>query len=156
MSKVWYGSLNNRLEENRMFCETIEVGTGMTEYYYSDRHAYEVVEVKDQKHIKVREYDHKHIGDGCMDNNWELVSNENKPVREMTKRGNYWYWTVTVTDAILANLESEDANTRINTMLFMAHNNIDAETLKAKKKVTRYRKANVSFGIADYHYDYEF
>lgn len=24
-----YGSLNNRLEENRMFCDTIEVGTGM-------------------------------------------------------------------------------------------------------------------------------
>lgn len=156
MSRVWYGSLNNRLEENKMFCETIEVGTGMTEYYYSDRHAYEVVEVKDQKHIKVREYDHKHIGDGCMDNNWELVSNENKPVREMTKRGNYWYWTVTVTDAILANLESEDANKRIETMLFMCYNNIDTETLRAKKKVTRYHKANVSFGIADYHYDYEF
>ena len=36
------GSLNNRLEENRMFCDTIEVGTGMTEYLYSDRHAYEL------------------------------------------------------------------------------------------------------------------
>lgn len=156
MSRIWYGSLNNRLEENRMFCKEIEVGTGMTEYYYSDRHAYEVVEVKDQKHIKVRQYDHKHIGNVEMDNSWELISNENNPIREMTKRGDHWYWTTVVTDAILANLESEDANERIQTMLFMAHNNIDADTLKAKKKITRYHRANVSFGIADYYYDYEF
>lgn len=151
-----YGSLNNRIEENHMFCKTIEVGTGMTEYYWSDRHAYEVVEVKDQKHVSVREYDHKHIGDGCMDNNWELISNENKPVKALTKRGNYWYWTTVITDAILENLESEDAEKRLMTQLFMAHNNVDAETLKAKKKVTRYSRANVSFGVADYHYDYEF
>ena len=39
MSKKWYGSLNNRLEENRQFCEKIEVGTGVTEYMYSDRKA---------------------------------------------------------------------------------------------------------------------
>lgn len=156
MSRVWYGNLTNRLEENRMFCDEIKVGTGMTEYYYSDRHAYEVVEVQDQKHIKVRELDHKHIGENCMDNNWELVSNENNVVRTMTKRGNYWYWTSVITDAILANLESEDAEQRMRTELFMAYNNVDAETLKAKKKVTRYNKANVSFGIADYYYDYEF
>ena len=65
MSRVWYGSLNNRLEENKQFCETIEVGTGMTEYSYSDRHAYEVIEVTDQKHVKVREYDHKAAGECC-------------------------------------------------------------------------------------------
>ena len=62
------GSISNRLEENRMFCDVIEVGTGMTEYSYTDRHAYEVVEVVDQKHIKVREYDHKHKGDFEMSN----------------------------------------------------------------------------------------
>lgn len=156
MSRVWYGNLNNRLEENRMFCDEIKVGTGMTEYFYSDRHAYEVVEVKDQKHIKVREFDHKHIGDGCMDNNWELISNENNAVRTLTKRGKYWYWTTVITDAILINLDSEDAEVRLNAQLFMCHNNVDAETLKAKKKITRYNRANVSFGIADYYYDYEF
>lgn len=156
MSKIWYGSVNNRLEENRMFCKEIEVGTGMTEYSWSDRHAYEVVEVKDQKHVSVREYDHKHIGENCMDNNWELISNEKNPLKVLTKRGNYWYWTTVITDAILANLESEDAEQRMRTQLFMAYNNIDAETLKAKKKVTRYTRANVSFGRADYYYDYSF
>jgi hypothetical protein len=150
MSKVWYGNLTNRLEENRMFCKEIEVGTGMTEYSYSDRHPYEVVEVKDQKHVKVRELDHKHVGDGCMDNNWELVSNENNSVRMLTKRGKYWYWTVVVTKDILNSID------KIETQLFLCHNNINVDQLKEKGKVTRYRRANVSFGVADYYYDYEF
>lgn len=150
MSKVWYGSLNNRLEENKMFCEEIKVGTGMTEYSYSDRHAYEVVEVKDQKHVKVREYDHKHIGNGCMDNHWELISNENNSVKTLTKRGNYWYWTTIVTKDILDKID------KIETRLFLYHNNIDIDKLKEKGKITRYHRANVSFGIADYYYDYEF
>ena len=151
-----YGSLNNRLEENRQFCETIEVGTGMTEYFWSDRHAYEVVEVRDQKHISVREYDHKHIGNVLMDNSWELVSNEENPVLQMTKRGNYWYWTVTVTADILDGIEEKSAEERMNILLFLCHQNIDKEVLAQKGKITRYHKANVSFGIADYHYDYEF
>lgn len=150
MSRVWYGSLNNRLEENKMFCKEIEVGTGMTEYSYSDRHPYEVVEVKDQKHVKVRGLDHKHVGDGCMDNNWELLSNENNSVRELTKRGNYWYWTTTVTKDILDKID------KIETRLFLCQNNIDIDKLKEKGKITRYRRANVSFGVAQYYYDYSF
>lgn len=150
MSRRWYGNLTNRLEENRMFCEEIKVGTGMTEYSYSDRHPYEVVEVKDQKHIKVRQLDHKHVGNGCMDNNWELVSNENNSIRALTKRGNYWYWTVVVTKDILKNIN------KIETQLFLCHNNIEVDKLKEKGKITRYHRANVSFGVADYYYDYEF
>lgn len=150
MSRVWYGNLTNRLEENKMFCEKIEVGTGMTEYYYSDRHPYEVVEVTDQKHVKVRELDHRHIGDGCMDNHWELISNENNSVKMLTKRGNYWYWTVVVTKDILDNID------KIETRLFLCHNNIEVDKLKEKGKITRYHRANVSFGVADYYYDYEF
>lgn len=150
MSKVWYGNLTNRLEENRMFCDEIKVGTGMTEYSYSDRHPYEVVEVKDQKHVKVRQLDHRHIGNGEMDNNWELVSNENNSVRTLTKRGNYWYWTVVVTSDILDSID------KIETQLFLCHNNIEADKLKEKGKITRYHRANVSFGVADYYYDYEF
>ena len=156
MSGIWYGNLTNRLEENKIFCDEIKVGTGMTEYFYSDRHPYEVVEVKDQKHVKVRELDHRHIGDNYMDNNWELFSNENNPIKLLTKRGNYWYWTTVITDAILANLESEDAEQKLRTQLFMCHNNVDPEMLKKKKKVTRYNRANVSFGVANYYYDYEF
>ena len=86
MSRKWYGSLNNRVEENKQFCDKIEVGTGMTEYSWSDRHAYEVTAVKDQKHVTVREYDAKHVGEAYT-NKWELVSNPENPELNLTKRG---------------------------------------------------------------------
>ena len=151
-----YGSLNNRFEENRMYCEEIEIGTGMTEYLWSDRHAYEVVEVQDKKHVKVREYDHNHKGEAYT-NDWELVSNEQNPVRVLTKRGKYWYWTVTATaEDVKAIMEATDANEKINGQLWLCHNNFSAEEILEKGKATRYHKANVSFGTADYYYDYEF
>lgn len=149
MSKVWYGSINNRIEENRMYCDKIEVGTGVTEYYWSDRHPYEVVEVKDQKHVKVRELGHRATHINGFANEWELFSDESKPIKALTKRGNYWYWTITVTKDIL---ENDDIDIR----LFLAQNNIDADKLKKKGKVSRYRRANVSFGVAEYYFDYEF
>lgn len=156
MSVKWYGNLSNRLDENKMFTKTIEVGTGMTEYMWSDRRAYEVVEVIDQKHVKVREYTAKHIGE-AYENNWELLSDENNPVCLMTKRGKYWYWTVEITSDILDEIENcKDANRKFELSLFLAHNEVDTEKLRKKGKITRYHRANVSFGIADYYYDYEF
>ena len=157
MSKVWYGSINNRLEENKMFCDEIKVGTGMTEYDYSDRHAYEVVEVVDQKHVYVRQYDRKHIGENYYDNNWELISNENNPIKYITRRGNGWYWTSIITkNAVMKGINSDDANKRLETMLFLAHNNLTPAYFDSHDEAKRYYKANVSFGVADEYYDYEF
>lgn len=144
-----YGSLNNRFEENKMYCDEIKVGTGMTEYGYSDRYPYEVIAVKDQKHVTVRKLDHKHVGDGCMDNNWELISNENNPTRELVKRGNYWYSTLTAT---LDMVESDDMEVR----LWLALNGFNVEKIREKGSQTKYNRLNVSFGVADYYYDYEF
>lgn len=155
MSKVWYGSIDNRLQENKQFCDTIEVGTGVTEYFYSDRHAYEVVNVIDQKHVEVREYDAKHIG-GAYENKWELKSNPAKPIRLLTKRGNYWYWTVTVTVDDLNEIESKDKSEKIDGLIWLSHLGINADELRNKGKITRRNRANVSFGVADYYYDYEF
>ena len=143
-----YGSLNNRLEENRQFCETIEVGTGVTEYSWSDRHAYEVVAVKDQKHCTIREYDHKPAGEP-MSNEWELISNPNKPTIDLVKRGDYWYRAVTATRE---HAESEDINVR----LWLCQNGFDREKILAKGSQTKYHKMNISFGVAEYYYDYEF
>lgn len=50
---VWYGSLQNRIAE-RVKNPKPEVGMGATALYWSDRHAYEVIAVKDDKHITVR------------------------------------------------------------------------------------------------------
>lgn len=148
MSKQWYGSVQNRLAENRQFCETIEVGTGMTEYMYSDRHPYEVIEVIDQKHVVVRELDHKNVG-GAYSNEWELISNEANPTYLMTKRGKYWYRTDVFTSEML-----DDKS--IAMMLYMAHNDVDRDELLRRGKITRYHRMNVSFGVAEYYYDYSF
>lgn len=145
----WYGSVNNRIEENNMFCDEIKVGTGMTEYRWSDREAYEVIEVKDQKHVTVRKYDHKLKGD-AFSNDWELISNEDNPTYDMVKRGNYWYSTLTVTREYL--LSHDTPETRLNLVLA----GFDPKIVIEKGKQTKYTKRNVSFGIAEYYYDYEF
>ena len=154
MARRWYGSLDNRLEENKMFCDEIKVGTGMTEYFYSDRKAYEVVAVKDQKHVTVRRLDAKHIGD-AYENKWQFVSNEENPTMEMAKRGNRWYRVCTVTVDFLDGIE-EGTSEWLDKILFLCHNGISVEQLKEKGKVTKYHAMSVSFGVADYYYDYEF
>lgn len=154
MSRKFYGSLQNRLMENKD-CEEVTVGMGMTEYGYSDRYPYEVIEVKDQKHVTVRKLDHKAIGE-AYSNEWELVSNENNPSYNLTKRGEYWYRTVVITRDVLEDLESEDFETKFRTQMFLLHNNVDVNKLKEKGKITKYHKMNVSFGKASYYYDYEF
>ncbi|MBQ0165354.1 MAG: hypothetical protein KBS75_09200 [Bacteroidales bacterium] len=159
MAKRLYGSLQNRLEENRQFCETIEVGTGVTEYSYSDRHAYEVVAVKDQKHVTIREYDHKFCGEAYT-NDWELISNPENPEINLVKRGDYWYTASTLTAEELKPMLSEDGRIHLNNENFdrgmwMAQN-FDFDKVLEKGKQTVYRRMNVSFGVADYYYDYEF
>lgn len=59
MSK-FYGSIINRLQEN---CkgETPVVGMGVTELQYTDRAPYEVIEVINEKKIRVREMGFKRI-----------------------------------------------------------------------------------------------
>ena len=85
----WYGSLQNRLEENMVGRPKPEVGMGVTEYFYSDRHAWEVVEVKDDRHITVRRMKYK-----CLDyfaGEWECYPDENGRTAELflTKKGQW-------------------------------------------------------------------
>ena len=154
MSKQWYGSLNNRLEENKQFCDEIKVGTGCTEYFYSDREAYEVIAVKDQKHVSIRLYDHKKKSDTPFDNDWELLSNEKNPVYDLVKRGKYWYTSVTITpDKAKDIYEGND----IDAKLWACHNNFDLPAIiESGKSKTTYHRKNISFGHASYYYDYEF
>lgn len=156
MARKWYGSLNNRLEENRQFCDEITVGTGVTEYDYSDRHPYEVIEVINQKDVIIRGLDHKLAGEP-MTNKWELVSNEDNPTYELVKRGKYWYSKVVVTSDILDEMETTTDNEKhFRIAMFLANNNVVPDTLREKGKVTRYHRWNVSFGVAEYYYDYSF
>lgn len=137
----FYGSLDSRLEENKMYCEKIEVGTGLTEYYYSDGKAYEVVKVVNQKNVFVRELDHKAVGEP-MSNQWELISNSSNPVRELKFRFGSWYWVIKYTKASIGKA-------------MIVRSKIYDKVMK-KGEAIDYVKANVSFGIAEYYYDYEF
>lgn len=152
MKTKLYGNLMNRLEEGRQFVDEIKVGDGVTEYSYSDRHPYEVVEVTDQKHIKIRRLDHKHVGDGCMDNNWELISNENNPVYRLEKRGDTWYFACTWTWDEIKDRIDTDFEFRLRIVL----GGFDPDVIKTKGKQTKRTKANISIGKASYYYDYEF
>ncbi len=155
MSRKWYGSLNNRVDENRMFCDEIKVGTGMTEYSWSDRHAYEVVEVRDQKHVTVREYDHRKIGEQVFGNNhWELISNPENPTYDLVKRGKFWYSVVTLTPEMAK--EIKDTHDTEGYVWACNQGFIIDEIIESGKSKSRYHRWNVSFGVAEYYYDYEF
>lgn len=147
----WYGSLDNRIEE-RMREPEIKVGMGATEFHWSDRTPYEVVEVKDQKHISIRKMDHRHIGEPSMDNHWELISNPENPVINLTKRGDYWYTVLTLTAEDVAYYEEWD----IQKQMWFINWDMDLDTIRAKGKQTKYNRMNIRVGRAEYYYDYEF
>lgn len=49
MSKnIWYGSVTNRIAEN-MKMPKPELGMGVTELCYTDRHPFEVIEILSEK-----------------------------------------------------------------------------------------------------------
>ena len=53
MAEQWTGSLINLLQGNSKSTEPV-VGMGVTELCWTDRHAHEVIEVKDARHITIR------------------------------------------------------------------------------------------------------
>ena len=68
----------------------------------------------------------------------------------------FWYWTTIITSDIVEEYNKGDAETRMYISLFLAQNGVSIDDFKTKKKITRYHRANVSFGIASYYFDYEF
>lgn len=59
MSRTWYGSVQNRIEEGHNFTgREIRPGDDGTIYMWSDRHPFWVEAVESQTRIKVREYYH--------------------------------------------------------------------------------------------------
>ena len=80
MSQVWYGSLNNRLAE-RCAQPKPEIGMGVTEMLWSDTQAFEIVAIKDEKHITVRRMKAK-----CIDyfaGDWEVESDKREKIKTL-------------------------------------------------------------------------
>ena len=84
----WYGSLQNRIEEVTRNPKPT-VGMGATELMYSDRNAWEIVAVKDDRHITVRRMKAK-----CKNwfaGDWEVEPDEKGYTTELflTKKGQW-------------------------------------------------------------------
>lgn len=92
MSKVWYGSFQNRLMENSKMPKP-EVGMGVTECQWSDRSPWEIIAVKDERHITVRALDWKRTDNNGMSDcqDYEYFSNPNNPTANLflTKQGKW-------------------------------------------------------------------
>ena len=76
MSRRWYGSLDNRLLENTRGLDP-QIGMGVTECLYSDREPYEIIAIKDDRHITVRRMNYKRVDDNGMSEcqDYEYTSN---------------------------------------------------------------------------------
>lgn len=157
MVRKVYGSLCNRMAEGKNYKEnkTIEVGDDITMYYWSDRNCYYVTEVVDQKHIFVKEY--------------EVVADRSKPGG--MGHQNWLYFK-----------SRKEANIYMNDHISEAHlkayGKYPVEDIKETpaeewvfrygkwnrvvgvddngKKIYRHLQANISFGVRDYYYDWEF
>lgn len=147
--KKWYGSIINRLEENQKDIPEIIEGMGVTEYLYSDRNAYEVTKVVNQKDVFIRRLDHKHIGNEWYDNNWELYSNPDFKEIEVVFRYGNWYEKLVYTKELMEKMEKEDGCVWLSKDI--------VKDIEEKGKAIRYNKMNkLRFGKAEYYYDYEF
>ena len=89
----WYGSLNNRLMENMSGMPAPEVGMGATRCGWSDRNPYEIIEVKDARHITVRTMNAKRIDSNGMSEcqEYEYTSNPDGVIEHLflTKQGKW-------------------------------------------------------------------
>lgn len=147
-----YGSLTNRYSENRMLVPEIEKGTYVTEYLWSDRHAYEVVKVVDQKHVFIRRLKAIRTDKWGMSDsqNYRYESDENASTKELVKRGDYWYEVFTFSKEIHDRIVK-----KVGWCLWSLTEKQWAR-INEGKVVKRYSKINVSFGTADEYYDYSF
>ena len=153
-----YGSLSNRLEENRNYLHReIKVGDDITMYYWSDRKCYFVTRVDNQKHIFVKGYDvcadhHRPGGMGHQD--WLYF----KTTREMQE-----YLNSCVNEGLLPDYckhdlsEIKESGDREWVFRYGAWYEVVRERWGKPLEKPEYVKLQpVSFGVRDYYYDWEF
>lgn len=169
MSRM-YGSLQNRIEEGKMHCDEIKVGTYATKYYWSDRHAYEVVEVINQKNIKIRQLKAIRIDNNGMSDcqNYKYESDVSNPIEELKFMRKNWYKVFSyaplnvLKERVKEDLKPEARNEEnimgmvrwyckeLNEKQWEKY--LKGEEVKATKKLN----CKISFGVADEYYDYSF
>ena len=162
-----YGSLQNRLLEGNQFVKEIKVGDGVTEYFYTDRQPYEVIEVKSQKNIVIIQMDCKRIDDNGMSDvqNYEYISNNNNPVCELVLRNNVWYKVTEYNKKTWEECAKRDFEAGFFKTFESAYNYFKAISTLTEKQiqkienggsVKKYTKTNISIGFMNKYYDYSF
>lgn len=160
-----YGSLQNRLVEGRDFTNgNIKVGTGATEVLYSDRHAYEVIAVKDQNHFTIRRMKATATGE-YMSNKWKLESDETQPTCNIERINGVFYEVNYLTkDKVMKRAEKALKEVFVpGTPIEKAIDYVTMYLTKTQKErvlngkqVKLKSKMNITIGIQEEYYDYSF
>lgn len=91
IKNIWYGSVNNRIAENMMMPKP-EIGMGVTELCYTDRHPFEVIAILNDKRIKVREMTAERTDTNGMSDcqKYNYVPNPDGEVKTLVLRNGKW------------------------------------------------------------------
>ena len=167
MRKIkWYGDINNRLKEGKMLVDKIEVGTQLTEYLWSDRHAYEVTQVIDQKHIFIRVLKAIRTDNNGMSDAQDYRFESDESAKEIELMFKYGKWKSVrrynindVNERAQRFVDDGDIKTfeaaKSYVMMGMSQSEIDK--LNSGKDLLIYSDFNnISIGIAEEYFDYSF
>lgn len=157
-----YGNLTNRLEENKQY-KDLTVGTDITMYHWSDRTCYYVTKVIDAKHIFVKKYfvcaDHdKATGMGHQD--WVYFKTLKEMHRYLVDHG----FDAFEYDESCEAVEEEWVyryNKWMRKVIYTTENYCTDRELKSLHTNGYYVRyfnlsGNISIGVRDYFYDWEF
>lgn len=169
MGKIkWYGNIHNRLEENKNYLKDgiIKEGDYLTEYLWSDRHAYEVTQVINQKHIFIRPLKAIRTDSYGMSDAQEYRYESDNTQREIELMFKYNKWKKVrrynfkdASDRAKLFVEEGDIKTYEAALayIFRGMSQKEIDTLKSGKDLLIFDDMNpISFGIADEYYDYSF
>lgn len=154
----FYGSLDNRFAEGKTYGK-IEIGTGVTEMCYSDRHAYEVVEIIDEKHLVIRRCKATRIDNNGMSDSqsykYELEPYEEKIItKELLENESVMYMMSVFqpkTYAKIINGEIGDKYGDNNVRLVLTKNGWRARSAEGKLSTDYF-----TVGVKEEYYDYSF
>ena len=164
MSK-WYGSLSNRLEEGKNFLgRDIEIGDDITMYLWSDRHCYYITEIVSRKplKIKVRPYyvcTDKEKAHGMGHQDWKYFK---------TLKAFHEYTGIPVQEVNGELYEEETWTVRYGKWKKeFKHTEMEYPDTYTQRERDSFKKngyfytyhelsGNISFGVRDYYYDWEF
>ena len=168
MSKVWYGNLTNRLEEGKNFNRReIRVGDDITMYHWSDRTCYYVTDVIDQKHIKVRRWytsADQEKADGIGHQEWVYFKTLDERNDYLAKYHPDWHKAGEHFDEPLPETWVYRYNKWMREYTITEMEHPDAYSKREREQFAKKGfcksyydlSGRVSFGVRDYHYDWEF